>query len=126
MSDLQYFPAAIFRDRDANCEILSFQTVQAASTSATWIAAVAGKRIRVLSFLCVSDAAATVNINVYSNAAGTIVGRAIAPNNTLGQMFKLDFNPAGWYETNTGELLGGTTAAGGQAILCFRYIIYTP
>lgn len=92
---IQYFPAAIFRDKEANCEIQTFITTQPAATNATWVAAVAGKRHRVVSMLAASDAAAVLILNPYTNTTATQIGRLYIPGGTGGAMLKLEFNPAG-------------------------------
>lgn len=122
----QFFPAAIFRDRDGNCEIFTYTATQAAGTNVTWVAAVAGKRHRIIEMLAVSDAAVQLTMNIYSNAVGTLIGRTTLPASTSNTMLKLEFNPAGWFETVAGELLGGSTGAGAQALITVRYITYTP
>jgi hypothetical protein len=127
MNDVQqYFPAEIFRDKDGACPIFTYTATQAASTNVTWVAAVTGKRHRIIEMLGVSDAAAQLSLNIYSNAVGTLVGRTTLPASTSNTMLKLDFNPGGWFETVTGELLGGSTGAGAQGLVTIRYITYTP
>lgn len=122
----QFFPSAIFRDKDGNCEIFTYTATQAAVTNATWVAAVTGKRHRIIEMLAASDAAAVLVMNVFTNTVATLVGRTLLPASTSNSMLKLDFNPAGWFETNTGEALGAGTGAGAQALITIRYITYTP
>jgi hypothetical protein len=123
---VQYFPAAIFRDKDGPCEIKTYTATQAASTNVTWVAAVTGKRHRIIEMLGVSDAAAQLSLNIYSNSSATLIGRTTLPASTSNTMLKLEFNPAGWFETVTGELLGGSTGAGAQGLITIRYITYSP
>lgn len=73
----------------------------AATPDNTIVAAVAGKRIRVLSLFFVAAAAVTVR---FESAAG---GTALTGQMQLGAngILVLPFNPGGWFETVAGELL---------------------
>lgn len=127
MNDVQqWFPSEIFRDKDGACPIQTYTATQAAGTNVTWVAAATGKRHRIVSMLASSDAAAQLVMNVFTNTVATLVGRTLLPMSTSNAPLKLEFNPAGWFETNTGEALGAGTGAGAQALITIRYITYTP
>lgn len=68
----------------------------------TIVAAVAGKKIRVLQcFLIMTGTAVTIRFE--SAADGTALTGQMQP--TQGGGFVLPFSPVGWFETNAGELL---------------------
>lgn len=74
----------------------------AASGNNTAVAAVAGKRIRVLGFFLV--AAGSVNARFESDADGTALTGQMTL--TAGDpVVASGFNPLGWFETAAGELL---------------------
>lgn len=68
----------------------------------TLVAAVAGKKIRVLSAVLVATAA--VNAFFQSAADGDALS-GLMVFAAAGQTLTLPFNPAGWFETAAGELL---------------------
>ena len=73
----------------------------ATSGDNTIIAAVAGKKIRVLSLALIPSAAVTAR---FETGAG---GTALTGQMQLGAKVNLilDYNPAGWFETTAGALL---------------------
>lgn len=73
----------------------------ATSGDNTLKAAVSGRRIRVLSVFMI--AAGAVNVRFESDAGGTALTGQM--NLAANGGFVLNFNPAGWFETNAGELL---------------------
>ena len=64
------------------------------------MAAVTAKKIRVLALFIIPDGAVQV---YFSNAAdGAIFGDGTYPMSlTAGVPYKLDYNPAGWFQTGT-------------------------
>ncbi len=73
----------------------------ASSGDTTIVSAVTSKKIRVLSVLLV--AAGTVNVRFESNAAGTALTGQM--NMVANTGFCLPYNPVGWFETASGQLL---------------------
>jgi hypothetical protein len=73
----------------------------ATSGDNTLVAAVSGKKIRVISlFLVASD---VVNVRFESGAGGTALTGAM--NLVANGGFSLPYNPLGWFETASGALL---------------------
>lgn len=80
----------------------------ATSGDNTLVAAVSGKKIRVISLVLV--AAGTVNVRFESGASGTaLTGQMNLVANTG---FVLPFNPVGWFETAVATLLNLELSAG--------------
>lgn len=79
-----------------------------ATTNGTVVAAVAAKKIRVLSLVALCGNAAT-NLGFTSDTT------AISPTfqNGANSGMVLTDNPRGWFETTSGEALNGTTSASG-------------
>lgn len=82
----------------------------------TLVAAVAGKKIRVLA--CVLIAASAVTIRFESGAGGTAMTGQMPVGANGG--FTLPYNPHGWFDTIAGELLnlelGGAVAVAGVVV----------
>lgn len=74
----------------------------ATSGDNTLVAAVTGKRIRVLALFSIMTGTA-VTIRFESGAGGTALTGQMQP--TQGGGFVLPYNPLGWFETAAGELL---------------------
>ncbi len=89
----------------------------ASSGDNTLVAAVTGKKIRVLSLILVS--AGTMTVRFESGASGTALTGQMSLVDTAG--FVLPYNPRGWFETAAGSLLNlelsGATSADG----CLQY-----
>lgn len=81
----------------------------------TLVAAVTGKKIRVLSYVLVNGHTSTQTVRFESGASGTALsGQAILGANGV---VSAAFNPGGWFETAAGSLLnlelaGATTVDG--------------
>ena len=73
----------------------------ATSGDNTIVAAVSGKKIRIIS--CFMVAAGAVNARFESAAGGTALTGVM--NLTTNSGFTLPFNPSGWFETVAGQLL---------------------
>ena len=73
----------------------------AASGDNTLVAAVPGKKIRVLSFLLVS--AGTVTVRFESGASGTALTGQMTT--AVNSVIAAPYNPGGWFETAAGALL---------------------
>mgnify|MGYP006935511565 CR=1 FL=1 len=80
-------------------------------TDAVGVAAVTGKRIRVLAVVAQPGATAT---DLTFNTKGSGAGVAISPlfANLAKTPLVLPHNPKGWFVTNSGEGLSITTSAG--------------
>lgn len=89
----------------------------ATSGDNTIVAAVTGKRIRVLALTLVSAGAATAR---FESAAG---GDALTGQMTLAAstVLTLPFNPVGWFETDAGELLNLELSAAVSVDGCVVY-----
>lgn len=74
----------------------------ATSGDNTLVAAVTGKKIRVLALFAIMTGTA-VTIRFESGAGGTALTGQMQP--TQGGGFVLSYNPVGWFETAAGELL---------------------
>lgn len=94
---------------------VKFAKIDAATSGDnTLVAAVAGKKIRVISLLLVSSG--TVNVRFESGASGTaLTGQMNLIANTG---FSMNWNPGGWFETAAGSLLNlelsGATSVDGS------------
>lgn len=89
----------------------------ALGAAATLVAAVAGKKIRVMSAVFVAGATAT---DLTFNSAATAISALFA--NAANGGTTLPFSPAGWFETATGEALTVTTGAGSTTGIQVVYI----
>lgn len=95
-----------------------FAVIDAASSGDnTLVAAVAGKKIRVLAaFLTMTGTAVTIRFE--SGASGVALTGQMTP--TQGSTFVLPFNPCGWFETVAGSLLnlelGGAQSVDGALV----------
>lgn len=80
----------------------AIETVSLVTTAeATLVAAVAGKKIRVLSM--VLDATGATSFTMLSDTGGTALTGTIATVTTVATVWP--FSPYGWFETVSGELL---------------------
>lgn len=113
--------ATEFYDRRATQECLR-AVVNASAADNTLVAAVTGKRIRVLAFKAsLTGTAPTARFE--SGTGGTALTGAFIPN--TGLMLELEHNPFGWCETAAGALLnlelGGTTPVA-QGVLLYALV----
>jgi hypothetical protein len=90
----------------------------ATSGNNTLVAAVTGKKIRVLSLFLVSAGATTVTFQ--SGAGGTGLTGAITT--AAGTGFVLPHNPEGWFETAEGALLNAALSAAIQVSGSLTYV----
>lgn len=96
-----------------------FAVIDAASSGDnTLVAAVAGKKIRVLAM--VIDAAGAVNIRLESGASGTAMTGQMSMTN--GTSLVWPFNPVGWMETAAGSLLNLELSGAVSVDGCLVYI----
>lgn len=95
--------------------------VAASQTDAAVVAAVTGKKIRVVALVAKAGGTAT-NATFTTKPAGS--GTAISPvfaNGANGDTI-LPFNPMGWFETSAGQGLSVTTGAGSSTGILVGYI----
>jgi|TARA_R100000963_G_C4616815_1_gene85508 hypothetical protein len=89
----------------------------ASSGNNTLVAAVTGKKIRVLA-LTVTMTGTAVTIRFEDGAGGTALTGQMQP--TQGQTVTLPFNPVGWFETSAATLLnlelGGAQSVDGVLV----------
>lgn len=97
------------------------QAVAAAGTDTAVIAAVAGKKIRVLAVdLDCAGTATVFQFNTKPAGAGTII---VGPfNDAISETKNLGYNPQGWFETGVGEGLSATTGAGSTTSVQLVYV----
>ena len=93
----------------------------ATSGNNTLVAAVAGKKIRVLGFFLVS-AAGAVTARFESDADGTALTGQMTMSAT-GSTVAPGFNPLGWFETVAGELLNLELSAGVSLDGALTYVL---
>ena len=89
----------------------------ASSGNNTLVAAVTGKKIRVLAF-AITMTGTAVTIRFEDGAGGTALTGQMQP--TQGQTVTLPFNPVGWFETSAATLLnlelGGAQSVDGVLV----------
>ena len=94
----------------------TFANVAASATDSSVVALVANTKIRVLAFHCQAGATATdLTFNTTSTAISPLFANA-ANGGAVG-----NFNPVGWFETDSGEALTVTTGAGGTTGITVVY-----
>lgn len=96
----------------------AFANVAASQTDAAVVAAVGGKKIRVLGLALVCGG--SVTFTTKPAGAGLAISAAFAP--ATSDVVVLPESPAGWFETNTGEGLSVTTGAGSTSAIQVIYI----
>lgn len=98
----------------------------AAASNKTTIAAVTGKRIKVLGGVLQSYGGTAGNLTFFSaTTAGTLLFDVDTTIMTVALPVILPFNPAGYFETVTGEALNARATTGNQR-WNLQYITYTP
>lgn len=118
------YPAAIFYGQDEILEIgQAFLTIADTDANQSIVSAVAGKRIRVLSYEVYSTGAASI-LTFKSGSGGSNVYSVYVPANTgVPPNVFSGWNDAGWFEVGTGAAL---VADGGavDVVLSLQYISY--
>lgn len=106
---------------DANGTLVNvkyaFANIAASQTASSLVAAIAGKRIRVLGLVLLAGATATTAI---FNSAGTAISMTFANGANGGAV--LPFSLGGWFQTNPGEALTVTTGAGSATGIQICYV----
>lgn len=91
----------------------AFANVTTGQTDSVVVAAVTGKKLRVLQAVLVAGATAQpITFNSKGAGAGTAISPLIANAANGGEV--LPFSPLGWIETNSGEALTATTPGSGS------------
>lgn len=104
-------------------DLRAFANVAASQTDSVIVAAVAGKKIRVLAWGAVAGATATnLTFNSKPAGAGVAISQLFANGANGGEVY--NFNPLGWFETVAGEGLTVTTGAGATTGINVSYITY--
>lgn len=99
----------------------AFVNVAASQTDSVVVAAVAGKVIKVVSaFLVTGGTATNVTFNSKGSGSGTAITSLIADGANGG--LALNYNQYGWFDTNSGEALTVTTAAGSATGINIQYL----
>lgn len=118
------YPGYMFVDTNGQpIEIKNaYKSIDATTADQSVIAAVTGKKIRVLSIIARDDGAGTEV--VLKTAAGTPAMRFYVNVNTSFENTVFDLNPLGWMDSAAG---GAITADGGAAAvkISIRYIEFT-
>ena len=114
-------PNFVFVEKGTSpCQSLTILIEQAATVSATLLAAVTGKRIRCVAGSLSADTTTLVKAVFFS---GAVTSKAAF---MVGQPgIVLPFNPAGWFETNTGEALLLAVGAANGVTGTLTVITYT-
>src|SRR5213082_747725 len=100
-------PSFLVNDAESRGIKRAFLNLAASATQTSVVAAVTGKRIRVLAVYAVAGGTAT-NLTFNSNTTAITPLLANAANGGV----VLPLNPAGWFQTTAGEALTATTGAG--------------
>jgi NAD(P)H-dependent flavin oxidoreductase YrpB (nitropropane dioxygenase family) len=110
-----------FHDPRATQEVKR-AVINAASSDNTLVAAVTGKKIRVLAALF-TLAGTTPTARFESGTGGTALTGVMAP--TAGSVIHLPYNPLGWFETAAAELLNlelTGTSPSAQGVLVYAEV----
>jgi len=95
----------------------AFANIAASQTASSLVAAVTGKKIRVLSVYAVAGGTAT---NLTFNSASSAISALFANAANGGEV--LPFSPIGWFETVAAEALTVTTGAGSTTGIGVVYV----
>lgn len=99
----------------------AFDSVAASATDSNLVTGVAGKRIRVLSFLINQGDTTPSTVTFNSKPAGGGVAISPALKGPANGGFVAPNNPTGWFETVAGEGLTVTTGAGSTTSIVVVY-----
>lgn len=99
----------------------AFANPPASTTDGTVVAAVATKKIRVLSVAFVAGGTATT-LTFNSKPAGAGTAKTCLFANAANGGAVLGYNPLGWFETTAGEGLSATTGAGSATGIQLTYV----
>lgn len=100
-------------------ELRAFATVAQSQNDSALVAAVTGKVIRVVALLIIPAGTATTST---LESATTAISGAISPAANTPVVFP--YNPAGWFQTASGEALNVDTGAGSNTVYQIVYVTY--
>ena len=92
-------------------------SVSASTTEGTLIAAVAGKKIRIISMFALCGET-TTNVTLLSNTTA-LTGTLVLP---VAGTLPWQYNPAGWLDTTAGQALKVTTGTGATVEFVIDYV----
>src|SRR5262245_27322533 len=99
-----------------------FANVAAAQTDSSLVAAVTGKKVRVVRVACTGDTAVTTIVfNSKPGGAGAAISATF--NLAVGTPLVLPTDNEGWFQTAVGEGLTVTTGAGGGVRVEIGYVV---
>ena len=108
------------------CQLESKGVAPGVANNTQLIAAVTGKKIRVMGIQAQSQGAAAGAFQLKSNSGGaTLTPAMYTPPNTNGAWYQLPVINSGYMETATGHGLFVDVTTTGQSML-ISYIVYTP
>lgn len=111
---------------DETCILLSSYSTIAIANNVQVIGAVAGKKIRVMGFDCISSGAASIGIIAIKDGnAGTVLWQSYMPPQAGGIPYQKPIADSGYFETSTGVGLYADVATA-NVLLAVYYITYTP
>lgn len=104
----------------------AYDNVAASQTDSILVAAVTGRKIRVLAVVINQGdtTPSSVTFNSKSGGAGTAIFPVLKAAANGG--FVLPENPDGWFETNSGEGLSWTTGAGSNTSVSVIFTLVSP
>lgn len=117
-------PVRVYEINGQVCPVLSKYTGFAPGANQTVIAAVTGKRIRVMGLHATPSGAGNPSIILLNGSGGTQLFAAVMQANTVGPLY-LPIVDSGYFETSTTTGLFATTATANIDVNVF-YVEYTP
>lgn len=126
MSDfLMIDPVKVFQVNGEACPITPLVSTVAVGNNNSLLAAITGKRIRVMGYIAQSSAAGASQFQLKSASGGTVIKNWETQNGIAAAPLYLPIVNSGYCETNTGEGLFADVATSILYLTIF-YITYTP
>jgi hypothetical protein len=121
----RFFPARIYEDQKDVTPVMSVGIALATGNGRQVIAAVAGKRIRVMGWIAQSITA--VGQHQFTDGSGgtALTDDHYSPLDTSGTKFDMPVIPSGYFETSTGNGLFADITTQNARLTVF-YVLYTP
>lgn len=122
----RYDPIRVFETKTGVCQIYCAAIALTVANNTAVVAAVSGKRIRVMGWNAQTQNAAA-GTYLFKSASGgtTLYPTTYAPPLTSGAMHQMPIAQSGYFETNTGEGLYADCTTQVVTVAVF-YITYTP
>jgi hypothetical protein len=117
-------PTKVFEINGEVCPVKSKYVGFAPGANQTAIAAVTGKRLRVMGFFSTTSAAGNPTLALLNGSGGTVLFAATLQANTV-RPTELPLVESGYFETSTGVGLFATTTTANLDLTLF-YVEYTP